>query len=1029
MNRSRGPVAWMASHPVAANLLMVVALIGGILAMFSIDKEVYPDYEHDEIRISVSYPGAGPKEIETAIILPIEEAISTVDGIKRYSSVAQEGSASVTVEARRGYDLLQLQNDIQNAINRIRTFPADAERAKVSMRSYERQTMALVLYAPTDRVTLYKSALRFKRTLLSHNEISKVDIYGATRLQFSIEIDEKILRKYRLSLEDVAKAVSDENIDLPAGDIKQVGKQIIVRLNQRKESVEGLGSIPIVSTRTGETIPLGEIASIREEFENSDYFALYNGLPAIRMAIRNPQEISPVKIAEIVEKEVSNFNSKAPDTMRMEVVSNQAAVFKERVDLLLKNSLIGLVIVFATLALFLEIRLAFWVMMGIPVSFLGALALMPFLDVTISMVSLFAFIIALGIVVDDAIIVGESIYTQKERGLGGAEAAIKGASKMAWPVTFAILTNIVAFMPIYFIPGTTGKIFQVIPIVVVTIFLLSWIESLFILPAHLAKTKDSKVGWLAPVRSLQQRFDRRFKRWILFGLAPFLGGVLRHRFMLLSLSSALLVITIAYAASGRMGMQPFPRTPSDYVQATLKMPFGTPSQQTQQICKALSIAAFEAEEKLGLSGYIQGVYARIGREGSHEAIIRVYLPPAAEREKILAARDFAAMWRKEAKEVAGAKLLTISAFAGGPGHGSAISLQISHPDPKILRDISQKVAAQLKRFQNVYDVSDGFESGKEAIDFRLKPQAYAMGFDAKSVANAVRAALHGTVAQRILVDGNEYKVVVRLPKKGRSDIESLKNLILFTKDGKEVPLKDLATLSYRTAHTKILRVDGHRVVTVEAQVRPRSESVKIINALKEDLLPSLQSLYPSMRYSFEGIQTEVRESFATLKYSFFFAIFAIFAILAVAFGNYRHPLVVMAGIPFGIIGAIFGHLLMGYTLSIVSLLGIVALCGIVVNDALILIDTANRKRRKRSSISIERAVKEAAVERFRPILLTTLTTFGGLVPMIFETSRQAKFLIPMAISLGFGILFATLVTVVIIPAIYVSVEVLKEKFS
>ncbi len=1023
-----GAIAWMASHPVAANLLMIIALIGGLIALVDVRKEVYPDYEHDEIRISVSYPGAGPKEIETGIILPIEEALGGVDGIKRYTSVAKEGSATVTVEARQGYDLWLLQTDIQNAVNRIRTFPVDAEKPKVSMRSYERQTLALILYAPIDRIRLYKEAKRFKRELLAHKEISKVDIYGATKLQFTIEVDERKLRKYRLSIKDVADAISSESLDLPAGSLKTRGTQILVRLAQRSESTKEFESIPILTTATGHRVFLSDIAKVYESFENDDYFALYDGKPAIRMAVRNPQEISPIKILEVVRQEVDKFNENAPKQMRLLIVSNQASLFKERVNLLLKNSLLGLLIVLVLLSLFLEVRLAFWVMMGIPISFLGAMALFPVLDVSISMVSLFAFIIALGIVVDDAIIVGENIYRYKERGLSALDAAIEGAKQMAVPVTFAILTNIVAFLPIYFIPGTTGKIFQVIPVVVITIFIVSWFESLFILPSHLAGIEGrSKKGVFTPVSTLQERFNRKFRAWVHLKFAPVLALSLKYRYPVLLIAMALLIVTVSYAASGRMGMQPFPRTPSNYIQATLKMPFGTSSEVTESLAKELTDAAFEVQERLGLKGYIKGVYARIGREGAHEATVRVYIPPASEREEILPARTFAAEWRKQTKSITGVKLLKISAFAAGPGHGSAISLQISHPDLAILKKVSETVAEALRLYPRVYDISDGFEDGKKAIDFQLKPEAYAMGFNAKSVAKEVRNALHGALAQRVLVDGSEYKVIVRLPKEERSRLTTLYDLKLLTKEKKEVSLKDIADFTYRYTNTQIIRVDGKRVVTVEAQIRPRSRSIEIINDLKSDLLPRLKERYKGLEYSFEGAQSEIRESFSTLKRSFIFALFAIFVLLAIAFGNYLHPIVVMTSIPFGIIGAIFGHLLMGYNLSIVSLLGIVALCGIVVNDALILIDTANKKRKRFPKMALERVIKDAATERFRPILLTTVTTFGGLVPMIFETSKQAKFLIPMAISLGFGILFATFVTLFIVPMLYMSVESIKKR--
>ncbi len=1024
-----GPIAWMAAHPVAANLLMIVALVGGLLMMGHLRQEVYPDFEHDEVRVSVAYPGASPEEIEEGIILPIEEALSGVDGIKKVTAVAGEGSGSVNIEARKGYDLQLLQNDVQNAINRIRTFPADIERPKVSMRSYERQTMSLVLFGDTDRLTLYRVAQQFKDRLLQSPDISKVDLYGVSSLQYSIEVNESTLRKYAISLEEIARRIMSDSLDLPAGSIKTSNQEILVRLHQRRETVEAFKNVIVIATSTGSLVRLGDIATIRKNFENEDYFALYNGKPALRIAIRNPQDISPITISRIVGEEVERYNRELPPSIRLKILTNQAAVFEERVKLLLKNSAMGLIIVLVALSLFLEIRLAFWVMMGIPISFMGAFFLFPFLDVSISMVSLFAFIIALGIVVDDAIVVGENIYHYRERGYKPLAAAIKGAREMAVPVSFAILTNIVAFMPIYFIPGTTGKIFQVIPVVVITIFVVSWIESLFILPAHLAEVKkDVRNPLIRFIHRYQQRFSRGFRAWVRFRFAPFLDLVLRYRYLLIFAALTLLVVTVTYATSGRMGMQIFPRTPSSYAQAIIKMPFGTPAEVTRKTVKKIVDAAYAVQEEEGIDDYIRGIYARIGREGTHEGLIRIYLPPASIRDKTLSNAEFVRLWREKTGEIPGAELLQFSAYAGGPGHGSAISLEISHTDLNILKSASRLIADELRRYPRLYDISDGFEEGKAQINFSLKPAAYAMGFDARTVGREVRAAFYGAEAQRLLIGKDETKIMVKLPKKRRELLETLYGLRLFTKDGKEVALMDLVNLSWGHAYTRIMRVNGRRVITVEANIRPRSKALEIMNDLQSDFLPKLQKRFPGLTYSFEGDQTEIRDSFSTLKTTFIMAVFAIYALLAIPFRSYLQPLIVMAGIPFGIIGALIGHLIMGYSLSVVSMFGIVALSGIVVNDALILVDFANRYRRK-LKVSALRTVREAAVQRFRPILLTTVTTFGGLMPMIFETSKQAKFLIPMAISLGFGVLFATFVTLLIVPALYMVIEDIKTVFG
>ncbi|WP_457749849.1 efflux RND transporter permease subunit [Sulfurimonas sp.] len=1024
-----GPVAWMAKHPVAANLLMLVALLGALVMSKHLRQEVYPDFEHDEVRVSVSYPGAGPKEIEEGVVLPIEEALSSVEGIKKVTATAKEGSASVTVESRRGYNLEQLQNDIQNTINRIRTFPSDIERPKVAMRSYERQTMSLVLYGESNRQTLYNLALDFKRELLQHSEISQVDISGVSALQYSIEVPEAILRRYNISLQQIAKKINENSLDIPAGSIKTKTQEILVRLHQRRESITAYKNVPIITSENGAVIRLGDIATIEKKFENEDYFALYDGKNAIRLAIRNPQESSPITISKIVTQAITHYQQTLPPSLHVKILTNEAAVFEQRVKLLLKNSILGLLIVLIALSLFLEIRLAFWVMMGIPISFLGAFFLFPFVDISISMISMFAFIITLGIVVDDAIVIGENIYKYKEKGFSPIQAAIKGAREMATPVSFAILTNIIAFMPIYFIPGTTGKIFQVIPLVVITVFLISWVESLFILPAHLASIHNKATNPLIRfIHHYQQQFSRAFMAWVHFSFAPFLRLVLQYRYFTILITTTLLIVMLSYALSGRMGMQIFPKTPSSYAQATLKLPFGTPADITQKYIQHLVDAAYKTEKKLNLHHYIQGIYARIGREGSHEGLIRLYLPPVLLRDKTLSAKKFVQQWRKESGDIPGAKLLQFSAYAKGPGHGAAISLEISHTNLELLKKISTIIAKELHKYPKLYDIDDGLQEGKSQINFQLKPLAYMLGFNAQTIAREVRAALYGSEAQRILVDGNEIKILVKLPQKSRASLQTLSNMRLFTPDGKEVALSELINLHYAKSYTQITRVNAQRIITLEANIQPRSQAAEVMNDLKADLLAKLTQKYPGFHYSFEGDQTEIRESFATLKTTFLIALFAIYALLAIIFRSYLQPLIVMVSIPFGIIGALLGHLLMGYSLSVVSMFGIVALSGIVVNDALILIDFANRYKRSRKNATPFKTIQAATLQRFRPILLTTITTFGGLMPMIFETSKQAKFLIPMAISLGFGVLFATFVTLLLVPALYLLVEDIKEKF-
>ncbi|WP_187648099.1 efflux RND transporter permease subunit [Nitrosophilus labii] len=1010
------PISWMVKNPVVANLLMIFLLAGGIFMLNYVKQEVFPDYERDEVRIRVSYPQASPTEIEKAIILPIEEAISSVEGIKRFRAVAREGSATVDVEAFRGYDLQTLQNDIENAIFRIRTFPKEAEKPIITKRSYERRTISLILYGKSDRVSLYKYALKVKYHLLSNPKISKIDIYGLSPLQISIEIKNDILRKYGLSTKDISDIVRANSLELSSGVVKTPRGEVILKLSQRGEKPIDFENIPIITTKEGKIVKLKDIAKIEEVFEDEDYFAFYNGKPAIRMEVRNPQSFSPIEISKIVDEKLQTAKEFLPPNLNLEVLSSGADVFEDRVKLLLKNAALGLVLVLITLSLFLEPRLAFWVMMGIPISFLGSFLLFPILDISISMISLFAFIIALGIVVDDAIVVGENIYKYRERGCKPLNASVLGAKEMAVPVSFSILTNIVAFMPILFVPGVTGKIFEAIPLVVTAVFVISWLESIFILPSHLTySVKKEKL-------SFQKRFSKAFRRWVRFSFGKFLNLVLRHRYATIVLFLSLFVLALSYALSGRMGMQLFPDTEADYVRAYIRLPAGSDVEKTKEAVLKLIKSAQELKKSIDRGDeLVKGIYARVGRGGANSAEVRVYLADPDIRKEIMSTLEFGKKWRKRTGKIEGVETLQFFSSASVGAHGSPIAVELSHFDENVLKKTAQMVAQSLKNYPGVFNIDAGISSSKEEIRFVLKPLAYILGFDAQTIAREIRGRFYGYEAQRIIVGADEVKIMAKTPLKERKLLYYFDNMYLTTKDGNEVPLLNLIDIRWNYSPMEIIRKDGKRVVTVEADIRPRSKALEVLNDLQDSVLKEIKKEFPSINYSFEGRQTEMRENLSSLKFSFIISLAVIYLLLAIPFKSYIQPFIVMISIPFGIIGAILGHLLMGYSLSVISLFGIIALSGIVVNDSLIMIKFANEYREK-FGFSALKTAKEAAIQRFRPVFLTTLTTFAGLMPMIFETSRQAKFLIPMAISLGFGILFATFITLILVPSLYIIIE-------
>ena len=1025
----KGPVDWMANNAVTANLIMIACIFGGYLFIQNIKQEVFPQFQIDAVKISVAYPGASPEEIETGIILAIEDAISGVDGIDEIRSSAQENMATITVDAMNGVDTQILAQDLQQQVDRITTFPEDAEEPQVTVLTLRKRGLTLALYGDTSESILHELSEQFRDRLLQDPEITQVELTGIRPLEISIEVSQENLRRYQLTIADIAQRIGKASIELPGGSIKTESGEILIRMKTRKDYGQEFASIPIISTADGTQVLLSQIANITDGYEDNDYSSTYNGKPAVLVQVYSVGDQTPTQISETVQGYVQQINPELPKGIKAEILRDSSKMYEQRMDLLLRNSAMGLVLVFITLSLFLELRLAFWVMMGIPIAFLGSFLILPSLGVTLNMISLFAFIIALGIVVDDAIIIGENIYHYRQDGMPPMVAAIKGAQDMAVPVTFSILTNIATFMPLFFMPGVMGKIFFMIPTVVITVFLISLIESLFILPNHLGHLGPlKKQGIQAWIHQKQQVFSHAFRFWVNHKYGNFLDRILNHRYLTVIAAFSLLLVTLSYASSGRMGMSMFPKTESDYARVTVSLPYGTSIEKTKRVVQQLVKTATQVAEDSGQAKQlVKGIFADIGITGSHKAIISTYLTDPKIRNKIMSTEQFTQKWRALTGDITGIDTLIFESDAGGPGSGSAITVELNHRDLGVLEKASEQLANALRTYPMVKDVDDGFSPGKQQYDFSLLAEGKSLGLSELSVGRQVRDAFYGAEVLRQQRGRNEIKIMVRLPKSERSSATAMNDFLLWTDDHTEIPVKEIVKIKKGRAYTEINRRNGRRNVQVKADVTPRSKAGEIINDLEATELAQMTKQYPGLQYSFQGRQADMSESVGSLKLSFVFAILAIYAMLAIPFQSYSLPLIVIVSIPFGIIGAIFGHLLMGYDLSILSLLGIVALSGIVVNDSLVLINHANLLRHEYPDKTAANIIKMASIQRFRPIILTTMTTFFGLMPMILETSRQAKILIPMAISIGFGIVFATLITLILIPSLYLVVDDLHKK--
>ena len=1021
----RGPIAWMANNPVAANLLMMACLLGGLIVAPHIKQEFLPEPSSEIVTVSVAYPGASPEEVEQGIVLAIEERVAGLDGVKEVLSSSAENSGLVTVKALSGTDIQRLAQDIKSEVDRITSFPKEAETPKVTVSSRRLQTVFLTLYGDVNEIALRSLAETVRDELLQDPEITQINLDGIRDLEISVEISQERLRAHGLTLDEVADIIGKSALELPGGSMKTTQGEILVRVKDRRELGVEFAKLPVITTPEGSVVRLEDLGTVTDGFAEADIMARYNGQPAVLLDVYSVGDQTPVSVSTAVAGHLDRLNQMLPPGVRLAKTFDLSDMFRQRMDLLIKNGIIGLLLVFGLLTLFLEIRLAFWVSMGIPVSILGSFLFLPAADVSINMISMFAFIVTLGIVVDDAIVVGENVYQYREQGLPPLKAAIAGAREMVTPVTFAVLTNMVAFAPMFFVPGSLGRFFSIIPIIVISVFLISLTEVLFVLPSHLGHQKARTISWLAPLQRLQGRFSAGFMRMVDEIFSPLLVWTIRLRYLTLAAAVAGLGITAGYVGSGRMGFDVSPSVESDYAYAALELPFGSPLERTETVLEQLVRAAGELAEELGDDNLVQGIYSQAGDDrGGHQGSVLVFLAPPEKRS--ISTTEFTRRWRESVGDIPGVDTLKFQADRGGSGSGAALTVELSHRSTQVLELAGQELAQTLGEYAQTSDIDDGVSQGKMQFDFSLLPQGMSLGLTSLDVARQIRSAYYGAEALRQQRGRNELRVMTRLPLDERSSVHSIENFLLRTPKRSYVPLREVAEVKMGRSYTSIERRKGRRVISVTADVTPRSEAGTIQQSLTESVLPRLVERFPGLTYSFEGKQAESEEGVSALMTGLGIAVLGIFVLLAVPLRSYVQPVIIMTSIPFGIVGAVLGHLLMGYSFSLVSLFGIVALSGVVVNASLVLIDCANGKRRLGQSALT--AIHQASLQRFRPILLTTVTTFGGLAPMIWETSRQARFLIPMALSLGFGIVFATFITLGIVPSLYMILEDLRRFF-
>ena len=1035
----RGPIAWMAGSGVAPNLLMLAILAVGLVSLTGLQRESWPVFKYGQIEVSMSYPGASPEEIEESIIVRIEEQIRSLDNIKAVHSVAAPGIASVRAELTTRADIDQAMDEIKAAVARVHSFPDRAEQPEFRELTSRQSIIRMIVHGADDERSLKEIAWWIENELELLPAVSWVETTGVRDYEISIEVPLFRLRALGLTLQDIADAVRRSALDLSAGHIETRQSQVRVRtLGQRYEQQE-FEDIVVLSRSDGTAVRLGDIADVRDAFKEADLIVRHNGRPAAFVEVYRAEGDRILDVAEAVREQLSGrVIPSLPEGVGVTVWNDESQLYAERVSLLLKNAILGLILVLVALALFLQARLAMWVAVGLAVSCVGALGMMLALDISISNISLLVFVLAIGIIVDDAIVVAEHIHHERMHGAPGLAAAIRGARRIKLPLTIAVLTSVTAFTPVFFIPGGIGETWFPLPVIIITMLMISLVESLFILPNHLSHLPGPDHRPAAAERFLvriQGLVDGAMRRFVEGPLDRALRYATEQPLVVIAGAIGLLIISLSLAPAGIVRTTFADVVEGDFVTASLEMPDGTPAQQTYEVAQRIEAAGRRAVERLareqpqGAPPLLTGALVTVGERPRVEGggvvpeptlnpqsnLAAIDFKLAGAQQRAISASAVAQAWREEAGELPQARSVTFSGEV--LDFGAPVEAILSHPDPDRLARIASLTVENLRGIEGVFDVRSEHAPGVPEIRVALRPEARTLGLTLESMAQQVRAAFYGAEAVRVQRGREEVPIYVRLPAGERSAITDIEDYLIRTPGGAEIPLIQAASLSAGVSPPSIRRRDGQRVVTITAEVDPAVISgVEANRILADDILDPLAEENDGLSYIYGGEQQQQMESLGALFRGFVLALFVIFALFAISLRSYVKPFIIMAVIPFGIIGVILGHLILGVPMSATSIMGVLGLSGVVVNDSLVMVDFIDQ--RLREGASPRTAIIEGAKGRFRPIFLTSATTFLAFTPLILERAIQAQFLLPFAASLGVGITIATALLMLMVPALY-----------
>ena len=1021
--REKGLIAWFARNPVAANLLMIFILIGGILTAFTIRKQMFPQFESNWISVSAVYPGAAPQEVEEGITIKVEENLEGIEGIKRLITYSNRGSSQAWIEIEEQFDPQEVLDEIKVQVDSINTFPAGMERPIVRRDKYEQEVMILALYGDMSNYQLKELGNDIKDELQALPNINLVNFNGGLNYEIGIEVSPDKLRAYGLTFRDIASAVQSFSANMSAGQIRSENGYISMRVEKQAYRGSEFAKLPLITLADGAQVYLGDVATINDGFEEGLQYSKYNGKNSLSFEVNASKDQDITDVAKVLKTYMAEKESQLPAGVKLSPIVDLTYYLEGRLDMMVDNMIWGGLLVMLVLALFLPLRLAFWVMMGLPVSFLGAFLFMPigFLDVTINLASLFAFILVLGIVVDDAIVVGESASAEIEKHGHTLDNVVRGVKRVAMPATFGVLTTIAAFLPQTLATGPGAAFSKAIGGVIILCLIFSLIESKLILPAHIAAMKDRKPNPKNPLHRARKVMDSGLKSFVDNYYTPFVGRCIHYRYTVIVGFMCLLIVSAGMFAGGLVKFVPNPKIPHDFPRIDIEMNLASSEQATLETAKKVEQLILSVDNQLKEQyGKPMIRDLSVSLRGRTQAnIMAILVEPDLRPIDTFA---LSALWREQMPNLPGVKTLTIqdSIMNGGRDDGD-VSFKLEGKNAQVLKEVAGKLKIKLQSMEGVGDVNDSMQSATDEVQLDLKPLAYSMGLTLADVASQVSFSYYGLEAQRILREGEEIKVMIRYPEDERNSISDIDSVRIITPTGAEVPLSEVANISLVDGVNRIRRENSKRTVNVWAAVNTdQVEPFAIAQQIRDEYLPSLLKNYPGVQSNVAGrIQEEMDSADEQLR-DFALSMIIIFALLAIPLRSYSQPLIIMSVIPFGVVGAMFGHMVLGMTMSSLSMFGIIAVAGVVVNDSLVMVDFVNKARAE--GVAIKQAVMQAGARRFRAILLTSITTFIGVMPIIMETSLQAKIVIPMAVSLAFGVLFATVITLILIPCQYVALE-------